>query len=74
VLDELMLYIDLGMPESHKVRMEQHLAVCPSCRNYLASYLQTIALTRSSLQPSDAGQPLAPALIDAVQARLRFNT
>ena len=35
-------YLEATLPESERMRLEQHLTVCTGCRNYLEQMRQTI--------------------------------
>ena len=37
-------YLDGVMPGEQRVAFEQHLAICPPCRGYLAEIRQTVAV------------------------------
>ena len=55
-------YCDTTLPPAERDRFEAHLSVCPGCRNYLATYRQTIVLSKGAF--ADSNQPV-PAEIPA---------
>jgi anti-sigma factor RsiW len=63
VIDFLMDYLEGGLAPVRRRAFEQHLAECPSCVAYLASYRATVELARGA-----AG--VAPPLDEAVALRL----
>ena len=66
-LDE---YVANAMTPDRQQAVNQHLAVCPDCVNYLDSYRKTIALGRAAFAELDAPAPATvPAgIIKAVLA------
>lgn len=74
VLDFLMAYLDGELSDEQRREFDRHLAVCPSCVNYLEGYKATIQLTRNAMrgegQAADPGVP--EGLIKAIrEARKR---
>ena len=71
VLDFLMDYLALELPEPQVAEFERHLAACPSCVAYLKSYEQTVQLGQSlaaaaSDEPSeDVPEDLVAAILKA---------
>jgi predicted anti-sigma-YlaC factor YlaD len=70
-IDALMDYLDGTMPATQRARMEEHLKICRSCRNFLASYDRTVQLSRRALladgvPPPGADQPLPPELVEGI--------
>jgi anti-sigma factor RsiW len=54
---EFLLDYDEGrLPTEVRAQFDQHLAICPDCVNYLASYRATIALGQRALD--DSADPL----------------
>ncbi|HEV8578574.1 MAG TPA: zf-HC2 domain-containing protein [Thermoanaerobaculia bacterium] len=56
VLDFLWAYVAGELPAVTVEEFERHLAVCPSCVNYLESYKRTIELSRGVFEP-ESGAP-----------------
>ena len=61
-------YVAVALPPDRAHEFERHLAVCPPCVTYLASYRATIALARTLGRTDDAVPPEVPE--DLVQAVL----
>jgi len=69
VIDFLLEYVDGELPAESRAVFERHLAACPECREYLATYQTTIALGRAACQSADAEFADPPAeLISAILA------
>jgi anti-sigma factor RsiW len=62
-LDE---YVSQELDEGRAAAFERHLAECQACVAYLASYRQTIAMSRAALTGLPADMP--PDLVRAVMA------
>ena len=45
-VEDVTAYLEDALPETVMALVEQHLADCPHCREYLAQMRETIALTR----------------------------
>jgi anti-sigma factor RsiW len=57
-------YLEGALPRRERARFEAHIAACDNCREYLAQFEQTIALT-GTLREDDVG----PAARDALLAQ-----
>ncbi|MCC6678023.1 MAG: zf-HC2 domain-containing protein [Phycisphaerales bacterium] len=68
--DFMMAYLDGELPDGERLAFERHLAVCPSCVEYLKSYSRTVGLTRSLAErPDDPVPAEVPAgLVNAILA------
>jgi anti-sigma factor RsiW len=72
-----MAYLDEELTPGQRHEFERHLAICPSCVNYLNSYTATVQLGKAALQSpmSQAETPngsVPEELIRAIRAaRLR---
>lgn len=67
VITFLFEYLADEVEEARKYEFDRHLAVCPSCRNYLDSYRETLLLVRSSGQLAEVEIPALPQhLVDAI--------
>jgi anti-sigma factor RsiW len=53
----LMAYLAEELLRPQRTLFEQHLAGCTDCRNYLHSYRQTLAASRSAFPDPDAKPP-----------------
>ena len=67
VLDFLSDYVEGRLPPGEHARLEEHLAVCPPCIDYLRSFRATLAACRS-LRGADLKQlPAMPEeLVQAI--------
>ena len=63
-------YLEQTLPAQQREEFDRHLAICPDCLNYMASYRRTIELSRSLADSADASiADQAPQeLIDAILA------
>jgi len=50
-------YLDAQLPAEQRAVFDKHLAVCPGCVNYLASYDETIRLVGQAFGDPDAALP-----------------
>lgn len=60
LIGSLMDYLDGVLTDKEMASMQEHLRLCPSCRNYLESYVQTVRLTKAELRKADAAMPVLP--------------
>ena len=69
LLDYLSDYVEGRLPAAEHARMDEHLAVCPPCVDYLHSFQATLAACRA-LRSADLAQlPEMPEeLIHAILA------
>lgn len=72
LIDFLADYLDGGLEQDSRAAFEAHLAACPRCVDYLASYRETVRLGKRACDP-DAELPAdVPAeLVDAILASRR---
>lgn len=73
VFDSLMAYLDSELTPEQRQEFERHLAVCPSCVNYLNSYIATVKLGKAAMQtptsPAETSLENVPAeLVRAIHA------
>jgi len=67
VITFLFEYLENEMPAERKLEFDRHLAVCPSCRNYLATYRESLLLVRHGAELDEAEIPELPQhLVDAI--------
>ena len=72
VIDFLGDYLDGALPWRQRLVFNLHLVLCRHCRRYLASYSETIRLTRASgREPSPEAQPVPEELLQAILATRR---
>ncbi len=76
IIDFLMEYIDRTLPDEQRREFERHLAVCPSCVNYLESYQSAVRLGKAAMvDPEQPAEQLVPeALIRAVRKARTGNS
>lgn len=72
LIDFLDDYVADDLEPSRRIEFERHLRVCPSCRAYLASYRETIRLTRGVWAADPTTLP--PELMTAILATVTRNT
>ena len=70
LIDFLAAYLDAELPPAEHAAFEAHLAICPHCVDYLASYRETIrlgkqALAAETLRPEDVPGELIDAILAA---------
>ena len=58
LIEFLMAYLDGELPPASRRVFDAHLAACPPCRRYLASYREAIALGRAAFQPDHLDEPV----------------
>jgi anti-sigma factor RsiW len=69
ILELLWAYLDGELGEEVRREFDRHLAVCPSCVAYLATYRETIALARAAaLDPETAVAELPKELVQVILA------
>ena len=64
-LDE---YVSQELDEARAAAFERHLEVCEACVAYLASYRETVRMSRAALIDEPAAMP--PDLVRAVMAAI----
>ena len=70
LIEFLAAYLDDELSTGERARFDAHLAVCPYCVDYLASYRETIHLGKRALQGDserlgDVPVELVSAILDA---------
>ncbi|MBL0926664.1 MAG: zf-HC2 domain-containing protein [Phycisphaerales bacterium] len=79
VLDFLMGFLDGELTEPQREAFARHLAVCPSCVNYVAGYRTTVRATKAATLPpgvsgSDPAAGVVPeGLIRAIREARRAS-
>jgi anti-sigma factor RsiW len=67
IISFLADYVDAALPADTLAEFERHLAVCPSCVAYLASYRETIRTCRELAKFDESVSDAAPdELIEAI--------
>lgn len=64
-------YLGGSLDETGKVDFERHLERCPSCRAFLASYIQTMDLEKLVLYEDDPVSDVPEDLVQSILARTR---
>ncbi len=68
-------YLDGNLPKSQRRVFEMHLRMCRECREYLAAYQRTMALSRIALDTpptvdmDEVPEDLIKAVLDARQSK-----
>lgn len=69
LIEFLAAYLDDELPAEERTAFDTHLSVCPYCRDYLATYRETIHLGRRALAGESAILEAVPGeLVDAILA------
>jgi anti-sigma factor RsiW len=73
LIDFLMDYLDGLLSESERLSFEEHLAECPNCVAYLATYQQAIRLGKEACMVGDEALPtdVPEYLVQAILAARR---
>jgi anti-sigma factor RsiW len=74
LVDALASYLDEELSAQDRAEIDRHLAVCPECRDYLATYRDAIALARLSRSQDDELLAKVPeSLVQAILAAKRSS-
>ena len=68
LIEFLAAYLDAELPAGEHAAFEAHLAHCPECVDYLASYRETIRLGRLACRADEPPADVPPELIEAILA------
>jgi anti-sigma factor (TIGR02949 family) len=71
LIDFLMSYMDGELPAEQRAEFERHLNACPPCRRYMATYEQTVQLSRQATAVESPPEPAPEALVQAILAARR---
>ena len=74
VLTFLWAYLSDELPPEKVAEFDRHLAVCPSCVNYIETYKKTVELSRGTFRAEGGGEVAAEMpedLMGAVMAARR---
>jgi anti-sigma factor RsiW len=66
LIDFIMSYLENQLPQEERSEFDRHLAVCPSCVNYVKTYERTILLAKASANdpvPEDVPESLVQAIL-----------
>lgn len=70
----LMMYIDKELPSDQAAEFERHLAACPSCVCYMASYQRAVELGKSLGADQQSALPAVPEGLVRAVLQARKNT
>lgn len=64
----LIDYVSGDLDSATRVRFDEHIIICKSCRAYLANYKQTMRLAKESMADdgSDASAKFPEELLEAI--------
>jgi anti-sigma factor RsiW len=71
VIDFVLAYLGGELAEPSRAEFERHLAICPSCVNYLHTYRRTVELVHQAWSQDDEEEELPVELVEAVLAARR---
>jgi anti-sigma factor RsiW len=66
LIDFIMGYLENQLPQEERSEFDRHLAVCPSCVNYVKTYERTVLLAKASADdpvPEDVPESLVQAIL-----------
>lgn len=67
MIDFLMDYVEGELPQEQATRLDEHLALCPECEDYLKSYKSTVALSQLMCDDMDTKpEPMPEDLVTAI--------
>lgn len=65
-------YLEDALSPAQRVRVEQHLAACGNCRDYLAQMRRVIAVARNTMHAAPgAADALPPGMLDTLLSEFR---
>lgn len=71
LIDSLMAYLDGELDARQAAALRQHLAICPSCVNYAASYRSMVDATITALcDRADAPGEIPAELVNSIFSHL----
>ena len=68
LIDFIMSYLDDELPGEQRAEFDRHMAVCPSCVDYLKTYEKTVLLAKTCADdpvPDDVPETLVQAILEA---------
>jgi predicted anti-sigma-YlaC factor YlaD len=67
VITFLFEYLDDAVPLERRREFDRHLEICPSCRNYLSTYSETLRMVHHAGRLDEAEIPELPQhMVDAI--------
>lgn len=73
VITFLFEYLEDELDAGRRAEFDRHLAICPSCRNYLSTYRETLLLVRNQQPADEAEIPEVPQHLVEALARARSS-
>ena len=62
-----MDFLDGALPPAQRQVFERHVAICPDCAAYIATYRTTVAMEKQAFTDDSANATTAPReLVDAI--------
>jgi anti-sigma factor RsiW len=74
MVEFLMGYLDGDLPEPTRGRFEAHLAGCPDCAGYLATYQQAVRLGKAVCAGEGIPEDVPEGLVRSILAARRRQT
>lgn len=71
--DFMLAYLDEELPQKQRKRFEFHLRICRECREYVAAYQQTIAISQAVLSKPDDQMSADNVPADLIKAIIESN-
>jgi anti-sigma factor RsiW len=68
LIDFIMSYLDNELPDDQRAEFDRHMAVCPSCVDYLKTYEKTVLLAKAAADdqvPAEVPESLVQAILAA---------
>jgi anti-sigma factor RsiW len=57
LIEFLMDYLDGALSAERRAEVDRHLAVCPSCVEYMRSYQEAVKMGKVSMRADDSAAP-----------------
>lgn len=72
LVEFLAEYLDGEMDESMRAQFEQHVDMCPPCKDYLKTYRETLRMCRSTCNDEQKKPgPVPPELVQVILSTLK---
>lgn len=68
VLDYLSDYLDRSLPAEELAHLDEHLAVCPECVDYLNNLRMTLSAARAAYTERGTIEPIPEPVVAAILA------
>ena len=70
LIDFIMSYLDNELPPDQRAEFDRHMAVCPSCVNYLRTYEKSVLLAKACAS-EPVPEEVPDSLVQAILASQR---